>query len=74
MSWRMIIYPAHDLGQHIEGSLVSFSLSNSLSSGVGEQAIPVSGLTYAKQKVGLTGALHRPIDRGNKKQREVLGI
>lgn len=55
------------------GSWDSFSLSYSLSSGVGKQAIPLSGPTYVEQEVGLVGDLHRSIKNSNIRQQDMYG-
>lgn len=55
----------------VEGSLDSFSISESLSSIVGERAIPVSGFADVEQRMGLVRSLYRPIKGSNKRQKDM---
>lgn len=54
-----------------EGSLDSFSISDSLSSIVGERAILVSGFADVEQRVGLVRSLYRPMKGSNKRQQDM---
>lgn len=45
-----------------EGALDSFTVSKSLTSGVGETDIIVSRPSLDDERVGLSGPLHRPIE------------